>query len=46
MVLQPPLARVRSGSQSLEASSGTLADNADDKNNRVATPKLRIVKDH
>jgi hypothetical protein len=44
MVVQPPPARVRS--QSLEASSGTLGDNADDKNNRAANSKLRIVKDH
>ena len=45
MVVQPPPARVRSGFQSLEASSGAHADNADDKNNRVANSKLRIVKD-
>jgi hypothetical protein len=46
MVLQPPPATVRSGSQSLEASSRTFADNAEDKNNRVANSKLRIIKDH
>jgi hypothetical protein len=46
MVLQPRLVRARSGSQSLEASSRALADNADDKNSRVANPNLRITKDH
>jgi hypothetical protein len=42
VVLQPPQARVRSGSQSFEASSRTLADN---KNNCVEDSKLRIIKD-
>jgi hypothetical protein len=46
MILQPPPARARSGSQGLEASSRAFADNADDKNNRVANSKLRIIKDH
>jgi hypothetical protein len=46
MVLQPPPVRVRSGSQSLEASSGTPADDADGQNDRVANSKLRAIKDH
>jgi hypothetical protein len=46
MVPQPPQARVRSGSQSLETGSRTLAEHADNKNNRVANSKLRIIKDH
>jgi hypothetical protein len=46
MVLQLPPERARSGSQSLEASSRALADNADDKNNRVANSTLRIIKEH
>ena len=46
MVLQPPQARARSGSQSLDASCRILADNADNQNNPVAHSQLRIVKDH
>jgi hypothetical protein len=46
MVLRPPQARVRSGPQGLEASSRRLAaDNAYDKNDRVANSKSRVIKD-
>jgi len=42
MVLQPPQARVLSGSQTFEASTRTPADN---KNNCVENSKLGIIKD-